>query len=64
MQSFDSNEDWDRFGKLIKAYSDDVITYKQLSKAEDYGFNLEQILYWDSLSFWGKIKLVFGFDRD
>ena len=64
MQSFDSNGDWDRFGKLVQAYSDGIITYKQLSKAEDYKFNLDQLLYWESLNFWGKVKLVFGFDRD
>jgi len=60
MQSFDTGKDDARYRELQNAWSDDKITWKQFQKAEEYKFSLNQLLFWDSCSFWDKVMVVFG----
>jgi len=64
MDTFDAFEDQKRFNEITDAWIVGKITWKQLAKAEEYKFSLEELLYWESLNFWGKIKLILGFDKD
>jgi len=60
MQSFDTVKDDARFRELLSAWSEKKITYKQFSKAEEYKFSLNQLLFWESCGFWDKVKVVLG----
>jgi len=64
MDTFDVLGEQERFSKIVDAWVNGKITWKQVTKAEEYKFSLDQLLYWDSLNFWGKVKLVLGFDKD
>lgn len=60
MQSFDTNKDDQRFHELREAWSRGQITWQQFEKAEEYKFSLNQLLFWESCSFWDKFRVVFG----
>jgi hypothetical protein len=64
MDAFDVFEDQKRFNEITDAWIAGKITWKQLVKAEEYNFSLEELLYWESFNFWGKVKLILGFDKD
>ena len=43
-------------GLLMEDWSNRKITFDQLKRADEYEWNSEEILWWDSLSWWEKVK--------
>jgi hypothetical protein len=60
VQMFDTNKNEQRYRELQSAWSRGQITWQQFEKAEEYKFSLNQLLFWESCSFWDKVRVVFG----
>jgi len=60
VQMFDTNKNEQRYRELQSAWSRGQITWQQFEKAEEYKFSLNQLLFWESCSFWDKVKVVLG----